>query len=65
MPTSALTTQPSVTTWRVQEGDKLSLIALQFGTSVEALVALNGLANADVIRLGQELLIPAATEDSP
>ncbi len=72
LPTAALTSQPSVTTWRVQQGDKLSVIALQFGTSVETLVALNGLANPDFIRLGQELLIPVATvtqsagsEDSP
>ena len=64
-PSAALNTPPNVSTWRVQEGDKLSLIALRFGTSVETLVALNGLANPDVIRLGQELLIPAATEDSP
>lgn len=41
----------------VQEGDTLSDLAVQYGTSVDALVALNNLSNPDLIVVNDELLI--------
>lgn len=42
----------------VQPGDTLSQIALRYGTTVSALMAANGLANANHIYTGQKLKIP-------
>ena len=44
-------------TYQVVSGDTLTRIAARFGTSVETLVKLNGLANPDFIRVGQVLTI--------
>jgi len=41
----------------VEEGEVLSLIAEQYGTSVEALLQGNGLEDSDLISVGQELVI--------
>jgi LysM repeat protein len=43
----------------VQAGEMLSAIAGRFGVSVEAIVATNGIANPDLIQVGQVLRIPA------
>jgi LysM repeat protein len=45
-------------TYVVQAGDTLSLIANRFGTTVAALQRANNLASADVITVGQVLVIP-------
>jgi LysM repeat protein len=45
-------------THRIVRGDSLSGIALLYGTSVRALAAANALKSDDVIRTGQELVIP-------
>jgi LysM repeat protein len=42
----------------VQSGDTLAAIAVRFGTSVEAIQAANGIADTDVILIGQVLVIP-------
>ncbi|MGH2455221.1 MAG: LysM peptidoglycan-binding domain-containing protein [Candidatus Limnocylindria bacterium] len=44
----------------VQAGDTLDGIATRFGTTVAALIEANGLASADLINVGQKLLIPAS-----
>jgi LysM repeat protein len=44
----------------VAQGENLFRIALQYGTTVQAIVQLNGLANPNVIYVGQELRIPPA-----
>uniref|UniRef100_UPI000E34DE11 polysaccharide deacetylase family protein n=1 Tax=Desertimonas flava TaxID=2064846 RepID=UPI000E34DE11 len=44
----------------VQAGDTLYRIALRYGTSVAAIVAANHLPNANLIRVGQILIIPTA-----
>lgn len=43
----------------VQNGDTLSSLAAEFGTTVEELMAANGLIDADAIQVGQTLLIPS------
>ena len=47
------------TTYVVKAGDSLSKIAVQFGVSVQAIAAANGLANPNLIFVGQRLIIPA------
>lgn len=48
---------PSQTTYIVQEGDTLNLIAQRFGTTVAAIQAANGLTGSE-INVGQVLIIP-------
>lgn len=58
-PTVTPTPSPTAsTTYTVQAGDTLSAIAQRFGTTVEAIVAANNLADPDSIQVGQELIIP-------
>ena len=46
------------TTYTVQEGDSLSAISQQFGVSVDAIMAANNISNPDLVRVGDELIIP-------
>ena len=43
----------------VKKGDTLTAIAVKFSTTVEAIAALNGIKNVDLIYEGQKLRIPA------
>lgn len=54
--TTTLSANPEFYT--IQQGDTLSAIAAAFGVSVEDIVALNSLDNADAIQAGQKLSIP-------
>lgn len=54
------TTTAATATYTVQQGDTLTEIARQFGTSVDALVQANNIQNPDVLEVGQVLQIPAA-----
>lgn len=47
----------------VESGDCLSVIAMDHDTTVDSIVALNGLKNADAIRDGQELIIAVPEPD--
>lgn len=44
----------------VRPGDTLASIARRFDTSIDALTTSNGLVDADLIRIGQELEVPSA-----
>ncbi len=64
-PTSAPTPSPTRVTgtvpgqkYVVQPGDTLVAIAEEFGVTVQELIDANGLTNPDVLRVGQELIIP-------
>ena len=48
----------------VQPGENLFRIALRYGTTVDGIVAANGLANARVIYVGQRLVIPRGSSGS-
>lgn len=50
---------PAASTYTVRSGDTLGTIASRRGTSVAQLVALNALANPNLIRVGQVLKVPA------
>lgn len=58
IPVGGSTPTGSGTTYTIQWGDTLYSIALRFGTTVDALVAANGLPNAWQIYAGQQLSIP-------
>ncbi len=45
-------------TYTVQPGDSLSLIAERLGVSLQALIDANGIADANLIYVGQELIVP-------
>lgn len=57
-PVPATPTPVPVTVYVVQEGDTLAAIAQQFGTTVEAIQAANGIEDPNTISIGQELVIP-------
>ncbi|GAB4108963.1 MAG: hypothetical protein OHK0022_61280 [Roseiflexaceae bacterium] len=50
--------------YRVQQGDTLGAIAEQFGTSVEEIMAANGLTDPNAVQIGQTLLIPSLISDT-
>jgi len=52
--------QPEQTVYTVVEGDTLLWIAEEYGTTVEAISEINGIADKRTIQIGQELIIPAA-----
>lgn len=51
---------PTRATYKVVAGDTLYALAIRWGTSVQAIVDLNGLSSTN-LRVGQELLIPPAS----
>jgi LysM repeat protein len=56
--TSAPPANPASTTYVVRPGDTLFSIAQQFGTTIDAIVAANSLANPNALDVGQQLIIP-------
>jgi murein DD-endopeptidase MepM/ murein hydrolase activator NlpD len=48
-------------TYVIQPGDSLSVIAGQFGLTVEELAEANGISDPNVIKVGQVLVIPGPT----
>jgi len=59
-PTPTPTREPpesTATTYTVRSGDNLLRIAAAYGTTTESLMALNGLANADQLAIGQVLKV--------
>jgi LysM repeat protein len=50
--------KPTTTIYIVQAGDSLSGIAFQFEVSAEDIMRANGLTDADLLFVGQELIIP-------
>jgi murein DD-endopeptidase MepM/ murein hydrolase activator NlpD len=55
----------STTTYIVQAGDTLSLIARRYNTTVRAVAELNGILNPNLIYVGQRLLIPNSGDSTP
>jgi peptidoglycan-N-acetylglucosamine deacetylase len=47
-------------TYTVQRGDTLASIAARFRTTVQQLVSLNGIANVNLVYVGQVLRVPSA-----
>jgi len=55
------TSVPTGTSYIVQSGDYLSRIAQKYGVTVAALMSLNGITNANLIFVGQRLVISGST----
>jgi lipoprotein-anchoring transpeptidase ErfK/SrfK len=53
------------TTYVVQPGQELGLIAKEYGVDIQDIVSLNNISNPDLLYVGQELLIPSAGVYSP
>ncbi len=58
LPTAGVGAQTSGPVYIVQLGDSLSTIAVMFGTTVDALVETNGIADPSLVYPGMELVIP-------
>lgn len=57
--TTDATPEPATsTTHTVQPGETLTQIAAQYGTTAQAIMAANGIADPDYLSVGQELVIP-------
>ena len=50
--------QSSVVRHRVQRGETLMQIARRYGTSAERILRINGLRQANLLRVGSTLLVP-------
>lgn len=61
---SAASTQPTTTDYTVKSGDTLAEIAADNGTTWQALAQLNGIANPNVISIGQDIKIQAGAAAS-
>ncbi len=57
--------QPSTGQYIVKRGDSLAIIAANFGINYFELAQLNGIANPDVLRVGQVLQVPGAPPPAP
>lgn len=56
---------PEFEEYIVQQGDSLSSIAQQFGTTADELVRINDLADPNTLDIGQKLLVPRPAGPSP
>ena len=61
---AAATPAPATITYKIKPGDNLTKIAKEYGTTVEALVRLNNIANPNLIYAGADLIVPAP-DDKP
>lgn len=48
----------------VESGDSIEVIAALFGVDLSTLISVNGLDNADLLEVGQRLLIPGSGDES-
>lgn len=58
VPEPALAAWQNVIVWTIGEGDSLSSIAVDHGTTVEAIMALNGISQPDLIFAGDSIEVP-------
>ncbi len=58
---SSSTSSSNSGTYTVQAGDSLSAIAAQYGTSVSSLRTLNGLSDANTLRIGQQIQLGSSS----
>lgn len=54
------TTTPSATVHVVATGESLAVVAARYGTTVDALVAANGISDPNLIRVGQQIQVQSS-----
>ncbi|MCG3209960.1 MAG: hypothetical protein FOGNACKC_03589 [Anaerolineae bacterium] len=59
--TPSATPEPTPQTYAIKEGDTLLDVAIQYNTTVEDILAANGITEDDFLQIGQELVIPVPT----
>jgi LysM repeat protein len=64
-PIASPTSLPPLLVYTVQEGDTLGAIAQTYGVTVEELMAINNLADPNVLSIGQTLIIPVYYTPTP
>ena len=64
-PAEAPAPQPASATYTVQRGDSLAVIAARFNINYFELAQLNGIANPDVLSVGQVLRVPGPPPPPP
>lgn len=57
--------KPSETVYIVKKGDTLSKIAAAYGTTYQVLAEYNGIANPNIIHVGQKIKIPSGNTGGP
>ena len=62
-PTATPTVTPTPVIYAIRSGDTLLAIANRFGVSVAAIQESNGILDPRSLRVGQELIIPASSDD--
>lgn len=62
--TPAQNTTSGDTVYTVKAGDTLSAIAAKYGTTYQKLASYNGIANPNIIRVGQKIKIPSSGTSS-
>jgi len=65
VPASETTPSHQPTTYVVQRGDTLSLIARRHNTTTQAIAKLNSILNPDLIYVSQRLVIPGSAPSAP
>lgn len=63
--TRAIQANPSMTRYRVSEGDNLYRISKNFNVSIEDIRAINGLSESSVLRVGDIIIIPETVTNRP
>ena len=63
VPAMAPTSAPVI--YRVTSGENLTIIAANFGTTIAAIVSVNGITDPSYLRVGQQLTIPVTSAAAP
>jgi len=64
-PTPAPSPTPAFEEYTVQQGDSLSTIAAQFGTTADEIARINGITDPNALNIGQKLQVPRPASPSP
>ena len=64
-PTPAPSPTPAFEEYTVQQGDSLSTIAAQFGTTADEIARINGITDPNTLNIGQKLQVPRPASPSP
>ena len=64
-PTPAPSPTPAFEEYTVEQGDSLSTIAAQFGTTADEIARINGITDPNTLNIGQKLQVPRPASPTP